>query len=233
MCVCVLVLIRSWISKFHRWNPLFYSISVFKMIRVASCNSWSCRLIMHSISSGHGSWGDQGAKRCTALQPCRWTWGNSHLAYDTAERVSWCVAGLTAGACHYLLRSFLPLPVYGVMYRATHRCCAAQRTAGCAWGSPLPPPRARSCQSITLMMHLHVSSLGAHLGWASLHCVRQASTMVWSLLDLGSVISKKPVSSPPKYKAQKKMNLILGGADCARGPDCLLDHTKMSFRWAH
>lgn len=46
MCVCVLVLIRSWISKFHRWNPLFYSISVFKMIRVASCNSdrvaWLC-----------------------------------------------------------------------------------------------------------------------------------------------------------------------------------------------
>lgn len=202
MCVCVLVLIRSWISKFHRWNPLFYSISVFKMIHVASCNSdrvaWLCTASA-LVTAAEGT-----REQSDALL--------SNHAGELGEILIWLMTQLNMSAGVWLVS----LQGLAITFLGPSCLClsmewctepltgAAQRTAGCAWGSPLPPPRARSCQAITLMMHLHVSSLGAHLGWASLHCVRQASTVVWSRLDLGSVISKKPVSSPPQNTRHRR-----------------------------
>lgn len=115
--VCVLVLIRSWISKFHKWNSLFYSISVFKMIRVASCDSGRVAWLHTALALVAAPVGSR--EQSDALL--------SNHAGELGEILIWCMTQLnmSAGACHHLLRSLLPLHVHGVMYRATYRCCAA------------------------------------------------------------------------------------------------------------
>lgn len=133
------------------------------MIRTASHNSDHVALLhtaLGLVTAHPGTRLQSDVPLGLALQPRRELGEILIWFYDTAEHLDWWAAGLTAGACNHLLRSLLPLRACGVMYGVACGCCAWLRAARGA----LTPARLCLCQSVTPMMHPHISSLRRSFG---------------------------------------------------------------------
>lgn len=116
------------------------------MIRTASHNSDHVALLhpaLGLVTAHPGTRSQSDVLLGLVLQPRRELGEILIWFYDTAEHLDWWVAGLTAGACNHLLRSLLSLH-------------AAQ--------GALTPARLCLCQSVTPMMHPHISSLRHSFG---------------------------------------------------------------------